>query len=86
MGTCTMKATADALAATLAGNPIDACKMAQTSMKCYPADCCATYKVAIDAASAALPAGCTAKCGAGAMATPAAALFAVVMSMFYRLM
>ena len=43
-------------------------------------------KSAIDAVIATAPAGCTAKCGAGAMATPAAALFAVVMSMFYRLM
>ena len=65
----------------------DACKLVQNTMVCYK-DCCddASMKVAIDAAIVAAPAGCTAKCGAGAMATPAAALFAVVMSMFYRLM
>jgi hypothetical protein len=81
-------AAAAAIAAATGGAPVDMCKMSTASLKCYPADCCtdATYKATIDALIAGLPAGCTAKCGAGAMATPAAALFAVVMSMFYRLM
>ena len=84
------KATKDMLACTLknAGSTTDACKIIQNSVGCYPKDCCdnAGYKIAIDALVASAPAGCTVKCGAGAMATPAAALFAVVMSMFYRLM
>jgi hypothetical protein len=80
IASCTLKKAGEA--------GTDACKIAQAGINCYPADCCAdpTYKAAVDLLIAALPAGCTAKCGAGAMATPAAALFAVVMSMFYRLM
>ena len=76
---CTLKKTADA--------GTDVCKLASAGLECYPADCCTgTMKAAADALIALLPAGCNTKCGAGAMATPAAALFAVVMSMFYRLM
>ena len=88
-GACDLAtATTDIAACTLKnlGSTTDACKMFQNSVACYPKDCCADMKAAIDIVIKAAPAGCTAKCGAGAMATPAAALFAVVMSMFYRLM
>ena len=66
----------------------DLCANTKASFACYPADCCdnAAMKVAIDMIAKMMPADCSAKCGAGAMATPAAALFAVVMAMFYRLM
>jgi hypothetical protein len=64
------------------------CEMVKAELACYSAGCCEVdlYKMATDALITLLPEGCTAKCGAGAMATPAAALVAVVMAMFYRLM
>ena len=64
------------------------CKYAQNMLACYPKECCDNplFNTTEAAINFGAPAGCTAKCGAGAMATPAAALFAVVMSICYRLM
>ena len=71
-------------------NPGDQCELAQAGLACYSKECCENShfnaSIAGTIATAEAIPGCTVKCGAGAMATPAAALFAVVMSMFYRLM
>ena len=86
------KSMACTLAKTKAGE--STCVQYQNSFGCYSALCCKdpAYKGGFDAANATtgIPgtplANCVIKCGAGAMATPTAALFAVVMSMLYRLM
>ena len=69
----------------------DYCKGVQGLLACFPKDCCDNMLYKTQAANmvktaAGLTPACPAKCGAGAMATPAAALFAVVVSMLYRLM